>query len=82
MWSIGCTLYELATGKILFPGRTNNQMLLLIQELRGKFTTKQIRKGRFSEQHFDETNTFLSLEKDKSTGAVSVAAWVVPDGAL
>ncbi|PWN97720.1 kinase-like protein, partial [Tilletiopsis washingtonensis] len=72
MWSIGCTLYELATGKILFPGRTNNQMLLLIQELRGKFTTKQIRKGRFSEQHFDETNTFLSLEKDKSTGAQDV----------
>lgn len=71
-WSIGCTLYELFTGKILFPGRSNNQMLLLIQELKGKFTTRQIRKGKFSDQHFDESNTFLSQEKDKQTGAVSV----------
>lgn len=70
MWSIGCTLYELATGKILFPGRTNNQMLLLIQECRGRFTTKQIRKARFGDMHFDESNNFLSYEKDKSTGQV------------
>ncbi|PWN53960.1 kinase-like protein [Violaceomyces palustris] len=68
MWSVGCTLYELATGKILFPGRTNNQMLLLMQEVKGKFTTKQIRKSKFADQHFDDTNTFLSAEKDKSTG--------------
>ncbi|KAK0557866.1 U4/U6 small nuclear ribonucleoprotein prp4 [Tilletia horrida] len=67
-WSIGCTLYELYTGKILFPGRSNNQMLLLIQELRGKFTTKMIRKAKFSEQHFDDTNAFLSFEKDRTTG--------------
>lgn len=71
VWSIGCTLYELYTGKILFPGRSCNQMLLLIQELKGKFTTRQIRKGRFSSMHFDETNTFLSHERDRSTGIVS-----------
>jgi len=68
IWSIGCTLYELYTGKILFPGRSNNHMLLLIQELRGKFNTKMIRKSKFSEQHFDDTNAFLSFEKDKTTG--------------
>ncbi|CAO1636572.1 unnamed protein product [Parajaminaea phylloscopi] len=68
VWSIGCTLYELYTGKILFPGRSSNQMLLLIQELKGKFTAKQIRKGQFSSTHFDESNVFLSRELDKSTG--------------
>ncbi|SPO27497.1 related to mRNA splicing-associated serine-threonine protein kinase [Ustilago trichophora] len=68
VWSTGCTLYELATGKILFPGRTNNHMLLLMQELRGRFTTKQIRKSQFGEQHFDDANGFLSMEPDKSTG--------------
>ena len=47
-------------------------MLLLMQKLRGRFTTKQMRKGRFADQHFDATtNAFLSAEKDKSTGQVS-----------
>lgn len=69
MWSIGCTLYEVYSGKILFPGKTNNHMLLLMQELKGKFSTKQIRKGRFARMHFDEQNHFMSREKDKNTGA-------------
>lgn len=68
VWSTGCTLYELATGKILFPGRTNNHMLLLMQQLRGRFTTKQVRKSQFGEQHFDDANAFLSMEPDKNTG--------------
>ncbi|PWN21249.1 kinase-like protein [Microstroma glucosiphilum] len=72
MWSIGCTLYELYTGKILFPGRSNNQMLLLMQELKGRLTTRQIKKGKFSSQHFDESNAFLSREMDKNTGSETV----------
>ncbi|CAO1630583.1 unnamed protein product [Sympodiomycopsis kandeliae] len=67
MWSIGCTLYELYTGKILFPGRNNNDMLLLIQELKGKLTTKLIKKGQFSSQHFDSNNHFIS-----SNGTIKV----------
>ncbi|KAK4048764.1 U4/U6 small nuclear ribonucleoprotein prp4 [Microbotryomycetes sp. JL201] len=63
-WSIACTLYELYTGKILFPGRTNNHMLLLIMELKGKFNHKQLKKGKFTDQHFDESLNFLSLEKN------------------
>jgi serine/threonine-protein kinase PRP4 len=80
MWSIGCTLYELYTGKILFPGRSNNQMLLLMQELKGRFTTRQIKKGRFAGQHFDESNAFLSRETDKNTASVSNGSmewWVI-----
>jgi len=30
MWSAGCTIYELYTGKILFPGKTNNQVNAII----------------------------------------------------
>lgn len=69
MWSVGCTLYELFTGRILFPGKSNNHMLLLMQELRGKFTTKQIRKARFSGLHFDDQNAFVSRERDRATGS-------------
>lgn len=68
MWSVGCTLYELATGKILFPGRPNNQMLLLMQELKGRFAAKQLKKCQFASQHFEDYNVFLSLEVDRSTG--------------
>lgn len=40
MWSVGCTLYELYTGKILFPGKTNNHMLKLAMDLKGKMPNK------------------------------------------
>ena len=63
MWSAGCTLYELATGKILFPGKNNNHMLLLMQQMRGKFTSKQLKKCQFAEHHFEDYNTFLSVEE-------------------
>lgn len=68
IWSIGCTLYELYTGKILFPGRTNNHMLRLMMECRGKFNHKIIRKGQFSSIYFDQHFNFISTEKDKVTG--------------
>ncbi|KAL1666274.1 kinase-like protein [Schizophyllum commune] len=69
IWSIGCTLYELYTGKILFPGRSNNQMLLLMMELKGRFTTKMIKKAKFGDLYFDEIGAFNSIERDPVTGA-------------
>ncbi|CAJ0760598.1 22729_t:CDS:10, partial [Entrophospora sp. SA101] len=65
MWSVGCTLYELYTGKILFPGRSNNQMLKLMMELKGKFSNKILRKGQFVDQHFDQDLNFLYHETDR-----------------
>jgi serine/threonine protein kinase len=70
IWSIGCTLYELYTGKILFPGRSNNHMLLLMMEVKGKINHRLIKKAAFGEMYFDEGMNFLSVEKDKITGAV------------
>ena len=74
IWSIGCTLYELYTGKILFPGRSNNQMLLLMMELKGRFNTKMIRKSQFGQTYFDDLGAFLSVEQDKVTKAVRISA--------
>ncbi|KAL8837594.1 MAG: hypothetical protein Q9170_002471 [Blastenia crenularia] len=68
VWSIGCTLFELYTGKILFTGRSNNQMLRAIMECRGKFGHKILRKAEFGRQHFDDLLNFRSIEKDKLTG--------------
>ncbi|GAA5896577.1 hypothetical protein JCM6882_005732 [Rhodosporidiobolus microsporus] len=74
VWSIACTLYELFTGKILFPGRTNNHMLLLIMETKGKFNHKLIRKARFHDQHFDENMNFLYVEKNDSITPRAIAS--------
>ncbi|CDZ97335.1 kinase-like protein [Phaffia rhodozyma] len=68
IWSIGCTLFELYTGKILFPGRTNNQMLHHMMELKGKFNVRAIKKSQFRDMHFDENMNFISVEVDKITG--------------
>ncbi|KAI1209112.1 kinase-like protein [Annulohypoxylon truncatum] len=72
MWSIGCTLYELYTGKILFTGDSNNQMLKAIMEIRGKFSTKLYKRGELSHMHFDEVGNFISHERDKALGKTTV----------
>jgi len=69
-WSVGCTLFELYTGKILFTGRTNNQMLRSIMECRGKFSHKILRKAQFAGLHFDDLLNFRSVETDKMSGKV------------
>ncbi|KAI0879395.1 kinase-like domain-containing protein [Hypoxylon argillaceum] len=72
MWSIGCTLYELYTGKILFAGDSNNQMLKAIMEIRGKFSAKLYKRGELSHLHFDELGNFISAEQDKALGKTTV----------
>lgn len=67
MWSVGCTLYELYTGKIMFAGKSNNQMLKFCMDLKGKFPNRLIRKGIFRDQHFDGNCNFLYHEVDKVT---------------
>jgi serine/threonine protein kinase len=71
MWSIGCTLYELYTGKILFPGKSNNHMLHLMMDLKGKFNHRMIKKAQFGSMHFDDGMNFVSIATDKITGQVS-----------
>lgn len=69
MWSIGCVLYELFTGKILFPGKTNNEMLKLMMDVKGPFPKKMLKKAAFADKHFsDDLNmSFALLEEDPVT---------------
>lgn len=70
MWSTGCTLFELYTGKILFTGRNNNNMLKTIMECRGKFPHKLLRKGSLTYDYFDDLLNFRAQEQDKATGRI------------
>lgn len=68
MWAMGATLYELYTGKILFPGGSNNAMLRLMMELKGKLPKRMLRAGIFADKHFDlETGEFGAVGEDPVT---------------
>lgn len=63
------------TGKVMFPGSTNNEMLKLFMELKGKIPNKLIKKHRQAyidqfemEPHFTEDLKFCSRESDRVTG--------------
>jgi hypothetical protein len=69
MWSAACCLFELYTGKILFQGGSNNQMIKLYMEVKGPFPKKLIRRAQFAVDHFaDDCETFLYRTKDVVTG--------------
>ncbi|XP_064081769.1 serine/threonine-protein kinase PRP4 homolog [Macrobrachium nipponense] len=74
LWSAACTIYELYTGKIMFPGKTNNQMLKLFMDLKGKMPNKVIRRGAFKDQHFDNACNFLYRDVDKVTEKEKIVA--------
>lgn len=76
MWSAACTIYELYTGRIMFSGKSNNQMLKFFMDVKGKFPNKVIRKGAFKDQHFDSNCNFLYHEIDKVTERVSSPKFV------
>jgi hypothetical protein len=45
-------------------------------ELKGRFTSKLLKKAKFSSDHFDEQYNFVTLVKDKSSGSVSSFSYV------
>jgi len=74
MWSVCLCLYELFTGHVMFPGRSNNEMLRLIMAIKGRFGTKQL-KAHFRsyevlsiEPHFEADYRFRHYEADPVTG--------------
>jgi len=67
LWSVGCCLYEIFTGNVAFPGRSNNHMLKLMLELKGPVPKKLLRRALFKDNHYDVTDTFSVLEEDPVT---------------
>merc|ERR1712130_1084202 len=77
LWSSGATFYELYTGKIMFPGQTNNHMLKKFMDLKGKIPNKIIRKGQFKDTHFDSSCCFMYHDIDKVTQREKVVSMPV-----
>ena len=71
LWSIACTVFEIYSGKILFSGKTNNEMLKLMFDVKGRMPNKVVKKAMFREKHFDENFNFMFIETDKITQKVN-----------
>ena len=71
LWSVAVTLFELYTGKIMFPGKTNNDMIKLFMDLRGKMSNKFVKKAALKDKHFDADFNFIFRDQDKITKNVS-----------
>ncbi|XP_053993032.1 probable serine/threonine-protein kinase dyrk2 isoform X5 [Hylaeus volcanicus] len=67
VWSAACTLFEIATGQVLFPGISNNDMLKLFTEVKGRIPNRLIRSGQLSSPHFDESFNLLWTDRDAFT---------------
>lgn len=67
VFAMGCTLFELFTGKILFQGKNNNDMMRLYMEVKGKLPNKLIKSGNCWKQHFDENMDFKYADTNKAT---------------
>jgi serine/threonine-protein kinase PRP4 len=61
-------LYELYTGKIMFEGADNNDMLRLQMELNGLISKKLLRKSIFASEHFDSNGLFERTRVDLVSG--------------
>lgn len=79
LWSVGCVLFEIYTGDVLFPGEDNNGMLARMQQSRGPFPAKLLRRHLAQcetlpglEAHFDADHKFLHTVRDPVTREVGV----------
>ena len=52
VWSAAVTLFELYTGKFMFPGTSNNNLIGLIMQAKGKIPAKIMKKAEFGKEHF------------------------------
>ena len=52
---------------VYYPGQSNNHMLKLFMDLKGKIPHKIVRKGQCKDQHFDVNCCFLYRDIDKVT---------------
>jgi len=67
-WALGCTCYELLTGKVLFdPERkeydTNHEHLCEIISLCGKIPKKVIKKSKFGKKYFNKNYKLKNFKK-------------------
>jgi serine/threonine-protein kinase PRP4 len=65
LWALACTLFELYSSRILFPGDSNSHMLWLMMQLKGRFPKKMVRKASLGSKYFNVGDDFAFLKQEK-----------------
>lgn len=71
IWALGCTLFELYSGRILFTGYDSVDMLKQIMDRKGKISHKLLRKSKDCWKYFDEADNYVFLYTPPSHGSDS-----------
>jgi serine/threonine-protein kinase PRP4 len=61
IWSMGCVIFELFTGRVMYPGKSNGDMLKLIINAKGLIPKKMLRNGIFVQRYFDIKRSVMFL---------------------
>eukprot|EP01090_Pellita_catalonica_P016391 TRINITY_DN4669_c0_g1_i2.p1 TRINITY_DN4669_c0_g1~~TRINITY_DN4669_c0_g1_i2.p1 ORF type:complete len:459 (-),score=83.96 TRINITY_DN4669_c0_g1_i2:105-1481(-) len=78
VWSLGTCLYELFTGRVMFKGKSPNDMIRMFQEVRGPFPKRMLKQGAFSQRYFDDKFHFLLKSQDKKNVSFTKVVDSVP----
>ena len=63
IWSFGCVLHEMKTGKVLFPGVDERQQIGMYVAALGKPTDRDLEEGKRVSEFFDE-NREIKMKVD------------------
>jgi len=80
MFAFGCCLFEFATGKILLRSKDNNDHIRMLLDIKGPFSKKFLSRGRFTNEHFDDSGRFMERVKDDVTGKACIFSFLVFPG--
>lgn len=67
IWSAGLTLFELATGQILFEGKSNNDMVHEMLKVCGAFPLQFATSGDYASRYFTAQGDFRHQDLDAGT---------------
>jgi dual specificity tyrosine-phosphorylation-regulated kinase 2/3/4 len=65
MWSFGCIMAELATGKPLLPAQDENELVEFYRLIFGDIPTHMIEEARKKKQFFDKNGKIIRSKRSR-----------------